>query len=196
MVPMTIHLLLRSGIEAAMLGGAMVMFFGFLIINATRMHKTLIDALNVQYQNEQLIADLNAEKRQVEELNVELEDRVAARTAEVVQSNSQLRTEINERELAQVQLQKSLDEKDVLMREVHHRVKNNFQIIISLLNLQARQGLGHDVRHMFDECSARIKSISMVHDQLYRAHDLAAISLDEYCAKGGIRRCNRLASTR
>ena len=183
MIPLAIHLLLRGGVEATMLGGAMVMFFGFLNINAARMHATLVNALNLQYQNELLISDLNAEKLQVEALNADLEDRVAARTAEVVHSNRQLQSEINERELTQVQLRQSLHEKDVLMREVHHRVKNNFQIIISLLNLQSRQVAADEVQHMFDECSARIKSISMVHDQLYRAHDLAAISLDEYLKK-------------
>ena len=77
MIPLAIHLLLRGGVEATMLGGAMVMFFGFLNINAARMHATLVNALNLQYQNELLISDLNAEKLQVEALNADLEDRVA-----------------------------------------------------------------------------------------------------------------------
>ncbi len=66
------------------------------------------------------------------------------------------------------------------MREVNHRVKNNFQIIISLLNLQSRQTEERSVQVQFDECAARIKSISMVHDQLYGATELTAISLDAY----------------
>ena len=82
--------------------------------------------------------------------------------------------------MLEAELQKSLAEKDVLMREVNHRVKNNFQIIISLLNLQSRQTDERAVQLLFDECAARIKSISMVHDQLYGATGLTAISLDTY----------------
>ena len=174
------YLIIRGPLEASVLGGAMIMFFGFLCINALRMHSTLMNALQLQYESAHLVLDLNREKDQVEALNRDLEDRVHQRTAEVVESNTNLKTEISERRVLEAELQKSLAEKDVLMREVNHRVKNNFQIIISLLNLQSRQTDERAVQLLFDECAARIKSISMVHDQLYGATGLTAISLDTY----------------
>ncbi len=180
LIPFAAYLIIHGPLEASVLGGAMIMFFGFLTVNALRMHSTLINALRLQHENALLVLDLNREKVQVEELNRDLEDRVRQRTTEVVESNTNLKAEINERRALEAELQKSLDEKDVLMREVNHRVKNNFQIIVSLLHLQSRQTDERAVKLLFDECAARIKSISMVHDQLYGTRELTAISLDGY----------------
>ena len=180
LIPFAAYLIIRGPLEASVLGGAMIMFFGFLSVNALRMHRTLIEALQLQQENAHLVLDLNQEKIQVEALNKDLEDRVVKRTAELVASSTSLKVEIKERQALEGELQKSLDEKTVLMREVNHRVKNNFQIIISLLNLQARKTRERSVRLLFDECAARIKSISMVHDQLYGSTELTAISLDGY----------------
>ena len=185
LIPFAAYLIIRGPLEASVLGGAMIMFFGFLSVNALRMHRTLIEALQLQQENAHLVLDLNQEKIQVEALNKDLEDRVVKRTAELVASNTSLKVEIKERQALEGELQKSLDEKTVLMREVNHRVKNNFQIIISLLNLQARKTHERSVRLLFDECAARIKSISMVHDQLYGATELTAISLDGYLRQLG-----------
>ena len=180
LIPFAAYLIIRGPLEASVLGGAMIMFFGFLSVNALRMHRTLIEALQLQQENAHLVLDLNQEKIQVEALNRDLEGRVVKRTAELVASNTSLKVEIKERQALEAELQKSLHEKNVLMREVNHRVKNNFQIIISLLNLQARKTRERSVRLLFDECAARIKSISMVHDQLYGSTELTAISLDGY----------------
>lgn len=81
---------------------------------------------------------------------------------------------------AEQQLHAALDEKDVLLREVHHRVKNNLAAIISLLDMQRR--LLHDTtgRDVLTELAARIRSMSLIHEQLYRSNDLAHIQFQGY----------------
>lgn len=89
-------------------------------------------------------------------------------------------TDITERKKAEVQIERSLKEKEVLLREVYHRVKNNMQIITSLLNLQSRYARNGEDRDMFRESHNRIKSMSLVHEKLYQSKDLTTIDFKEY----------------
>jgi two-component sensor histidine kinase len=73
----------------------------------------------------------------------------------------------------------SLREKEVLLREIHHRVKNNLQIITSLLHMQGEQQAA-GVRDLLSESEARVRSIALVHESLYRADSLASIDVDSY----------------
>lgn len=112
--------------------------------------------------------------------NDELELRVARRTAELAEVNGSLRREIDERKLAEDKLRISLAEKDVLLKEVHHRVKNNLQIVTSLLNLQISDIKDpHDVR-IFRESQNRIRSIALVHENVYHSDDLSRIDFGLY----------------
>jgi len=77
-------------------------------------------------------------------------------------------------------VQRALAEREVLLREIHHRVKNNLQIISSLLNLQARQLADPALRLAFEDCRQRVVSMSLIHDQLYRHEDLARIDFSAY----------------
>ena len=77
-------------------------------------------------------------------------------------------------------LSASLAEKDVLLREIHHRVKNNLQVITSLLGLQASKAENATVRRAIGESRDRIHSIALVHDQLYRAPNAADIDMATY----------------
>jgi two-component sensor histidine kinase len=78
-----------------------------------------------------------------------------------------------------VQIECSVREKDVLLREIHHRVKNNLQVISSLLNLQASRQ-SSDVRKLFVETHARVRSIALVHEQLHRSDNFSAIDIYGY----------------
>ncbi len=88
--------------------------------------------------------------------------------------------DITARHEAEQRLQASLEEKVVLLREIHHRVKNNLQVITSLLQLQS--GYLHDPRdaEIFKECQARIHAMGLVHDRLYRSGNLVTIDFSEH----------------
>ncbi|BDZ72210.1 histidine kinase dimerization/phosphoacceptor domain -containing protein [Methanobacterium petrolearium] len=77
-------------------------------------------------------------------------------------------------------LKKSLKEKDALLREIHHRVKNNMQIMISLLNMKARHTSNNDLKGVLLESQNRIRSMAMVHDGLYHSQDMIHINIGEY----------------
>jgi PAS domain S-box-containing protein len=77
-------------------------------------------------------------------------------------------------------LRQSLQEKDVLLREIHHRVKNNMQIISSMLNIQAEHAASSDTKDIFRDSQARIRSMSLIHEKLYRSNDLAWVDFSDY----------------
>lgn len=110
----------------------------------------------------------------------ELEDRVRERTSELQKANTLLTKEIMERRSVENELKQSLNEKDVLLKEIHHRVKNNLQIVSSLLSLQSRKLKDRKVLSLLIESNNRIRSIATLHEQLYRSNDLSMIDFSAH----------------
>ncbi|MCZ7401195.1 MAG: PAS domain S-box protein [Candidatus Methanoperedens sp.] len=77
-------------------------------------------------------------------------------------------------------IRKSLEEKEVLLREIHHRVKNNMQIVSSLLRLQSRNIEDSKYKDMFIDSQNRINSMALIHEKLYKSESIAQINFKEY----------------
>ncbi|MBF0550243.1 MAG: PAS domain S-box protein [Deltaproteobacteria bacterium] len=88
--------------------------------------------------------------------------------------------DITERKCAEEKIKASLKEKEALLREIHHRVKNNLQVITGLLDLQCEYSNDDRVTSILKECRDRVKSMALIHEKLYRAPNLAGIDLNGY----------------
>jgi PAS domain S-box-containing protein len=121
-------------------------------VRATGINIDLTERKFAEQEREDLVAELGA-------LNAELEDRVRDRTS---------------------QLTAALKERDVLLQEVHHRVKNNLQIISSLIKLQIRKIDDVNNRSGLEECRRRVETIALIHEQLYQAKDYAQVPFSDY----------------
>lgn len=126
------------------------------------------------------ITERKAAEETLKTFSEDLEKKVIERTSDLGDANRNLMTEIGIRLNAEKMLTKSVGEKEVLLREVHHRVKNNLQIIISLLNLQSRYITDETMLSAFKESQNRVRAMALVHEKLYRSTDLATIDLDNY----------------
>lgn len=104
--------------------------------------------------------------RSITEQNRRLEQEVAAQTSELDQKNKEL--------------EEALAEKEILIKEIHHRVKNNLAVISGLLELQMDYMENEQVRKSLMESQLRVRSISMIHEKLYQHENLSKIDFDKY----------------
>ncbi|MBN1894483.1 PAS domain S-box protein [bacterium] len=88
--------------------------------------------------------------------------------------------DITPHKISEARIQQDLHEKEVLLREIHHRVKNNLQIISSLLNLEQVRSKDPNIRRTLQDCNRRIQSMAMIHDRLYHTERLDSIDFSGY----------------
>jgi len=106
-----------------------------------------------------------------------LEQRVEERTFELKQVNRELNLEIEERQKTEIRLRASIKEKETLVREVYHRVKNNLQIIASLLDMTRRRAQHPETVDMLSEAHAKLYTMSLIHTQLYQSDRVDQINM-------------------
>ena len=137
----------------------------------------LIDTLNSgEYSTAEHVHYMNnGEKRYVEVSTSPImdENRKVAKVIHVAH-------DITERKIAEVKIKASLEEKEVLLREIHHRVKNNMQIVSSLLGLQAHNIEDKKYKDIFIQSQTRIDSMALIHEKLYQSESIAQINFKEY----------------
>jgi two-component sensor histidine kinase/HAMP domain-containing protein len=120
---------------------------------------------------------------EMDKINKELEIRVKDRTLELEKALKSLQAENTERKKAEIEISKSLHEKEVLLKEIHHRVKNNLQIVSSLFFFQSKQISDPKMLDLFRDGQNRVKSMALIHEKLYQSGDLANIDFKEYIKK-------------
>ncbi|MDI6644558.1 MAG: PAS domain S-box protein [Methanobacteriaceae archaeon] len=147
----------------------------------SKKHYSLMDTVKKQIINgeniepmELLVEGLDHEKHWIEVRTIPM------KKDEELNALTVIVRDITERKLYDEAIKKSLIEKDHLLKEIHHRVKNNLQIISSLLNLQSTFIEDEDAFDVFQESLNRVKSMAMIHEQLYQSKDLSRINFSDY----------------
>jgi two-component sensor histidine kinase/HAMP domain-containing protein len=108
---------------------------------------------------------------------------MASNLSNITASRDELDKEVSERKTAEGLLRQALDDKDMLMREVHHRAKNNLVVIQSLLSLQLKDITDDKSKGYFADAQNRVKSMGMIHEMLHNSDDIAKLGTSEYIRK-------------
>lgn len=163
-------------------------FFVALSIVNINARRQLFHSLQLRHEeldriNHQLTGEIEERHRAERELlhhQEKLETLVTERTQELVNANRMLEQEVADHTEAEQRITATLHEKEALLKEVHHRVKNNLQTISSLLKLQARKTMDADARKALQESEDRLRVMALIHETLYRTDDLASIPMAAY----------------
>ena len=99
---------------------------------------------------------------------------------QLIDKGDALEGEISERQKAQLEAETSLRERELLLSEIHHRVKNNMQIVSSLLRMQSRRSDDRVTQGILDDSRSRVSAMALIHETLYKPANLSSVSLREY----------------
>jgi PAS domain S-box-containing protein len=149
-----------------------------MIIHGER-EKALINIQDVLSQRQMSINEYTAVKKDGSKFPVLIFSNIIIRNEQPVGIRGII-VDISERKKLEDQIKTSLKEKEILLKEVHHRVKNNFQVIMSLFNLQSDLIEDPDVLNVFKESRNRIKSMALIHELLYKENNFYSIDVKYY----------------
>ncbi|MDX9942495.1 MAG: histidine kinase dimerization/phosphoacceptor domain -containing protein [Bacteroidales bacterium] len=127
------------------------------------------------------VAQRSRNEKKLMQIRQDLEVLVEKRTRELMEANERLKKEILERKRAEQQISSDLEEKVQLVKEIHHRVKNNIQIIISLTNMMGtHKDMDIEAREKVRRIAERIRSISSIHEEFYASPNLSRINFSDF----------------
>jgi len=136
--------------------------------------------LAVGINNARSFEQMRIIKEQIQRSHDELEVRVEERTQELEKLNCELKTEIEERQKTEKKLRAIIKEMNVLIKEVHHRVKNNLQVISSLFDMIKRRAKHPETIDCLSEAHAKVFTMSLIHSQLYQSDRLDEINMGRF----------------
>lgn len=112
-------------------------------------------------------------EEELKKLQTEFEDQLNLKTASLI-------NEIKERKKAELRFESSINEKVILLKEIHHRVKNNLAIVTSFIRMQARQISDPEIKNIFLNLQNRVKTMELIHTNLYSSKDFTQINFKSY----------------
>ncbi len=126
-----------------------------------------------------LTSSFNRMSSTINDYLTNLENKVDERTAQLKEFSLNLQNEVADRKKAEEELTKILEEKEILIKEVHHRVKNNFVVISSLINLKSSE-MDEKSKVVFNEIDQSLKTMSKIHELFYKSDKITNINIGEY----------------
>jgi len=142
--------------------------------------KDVSQQIGVAIKNAKQAEYLRISEEALQRANEELELRVEERTKRLSEKNKELKKEIAKRRNAEEQTKASLYEKELLVKEIQHRVKNNLQVITSLLDLQNEYVKDGTFKTILVDVQNRIRSMALIHEQIFQSKNVAKIDFEEY----------------
>lgn len=150
------------------------------IISATGSESALTDRLDLHHRREPCQIDATALTRDLQTVPIWLSVAPVPCSSGERRGFSLVARDLTQRLQAERELKRSLADKDTLLREVHHRVKNNLQVICSMLRLQSSYLSDGPAREMFKSSEERVYAMGLVHEKLYRSKSSSAVDVAGY----------------
>jgi len=126
------------------------------------------------------ITEKKKAEKELENYREHLEEVIKERTHELIEINENLHEEVITRMKAEEQVRNSLIEKEILLKEIHHRVKNNLQFISSMLRLHGKTIKNKDLISIFKDIQSRITMMGIIHEKLYNSKNFSTINFSDY----------------